>query len=404
MDHAGKSRADETGSDLQGPPPRAPPSPCQATVDVRKTVGARSRRDPCPAHPLPMPRPSQKRGDPDWIRTSGLQIRNLSLYPAELRGPPPGAIEAGARPINSRRGRTRDRAAMANCRNARAHLCNRFKSMSAKPMPFVSPRSAKTSPHGSMTTLWRRSSAVVVRPELRRRNNEQARFDCSRAEQDMPVSLARRDSECRGNRDDIRIGFGQPLEQGREAKVVQMVRPSLPTGVPLTSVVLSPPNKYWTRASSHRSEDRHRTDGSCRTGREHAFAVDDEGAVGDLPANPSGLRVSRDAPRCDASSRPRGRRPARDRHLQGRDWNGRARYRDRRRPDISGVKSISAPPAAASAMAPSRARAFARRIKFLCETGTARSESSPQAAIRASSLPSDRARRAHRSRPRGYRQ
>ena len=25
-------------------------------------------------------------GDPDWIRTNGLQIRNLSLYPAELRG------------------------------------------------------------------------------------------------------------------------------------------------------------------------------------------------------------------------------------------------------------------------------------------------------------------------------
>ena len=24
-------------------------------------------------------------GDPDWIRTSGLQIRNLSLYPTELR-------------------------------------------------------------------------------------------------------------------------------------------------------------------------------------------------------------------------------------------------------------------------------------------------------------------------------
>ena len=24
-------------------------------------------------------------GDPDWIRTSGLKIRNLALYPPELR-------------------------------------------------------------------------------------------------------------------------------------------------------------------------------------------------------------------------------------------------------------------------------------------------------------------------------
>lgn len=28
-----------------------------------------------------------KTGVPDWIRTSGLQIRNLSLYPPELRAP-----------------------------------------------------------------------------------------------------------------------------------------------------------------------------------------------------------------------------------------------------------------------------------------------------------------------------
>ena len=31
---------------------------------------------------------SLKNGDPDRIRTCGLQIRNLSLYPAELRGRP----------------------------------------------------------------------------------------------------------------------------------------------------------------------------------------------------------------------------------------------------------------------------------------------------------------------------
>ncbi len=29
---------------------------------------------------------AQKIGDPETIRTSGLQIRNLPLYPAELRG------------------------------------------------------------------------------------------------------------------------------------------------------------------------------------------------------------------------------------------------------------------------------------------------------------------------------
>ena len=30
---------------------------------------------------------TRKSGDPDRIRTCGLQIRNLSLYPTELRGP-----------------------------------------------------------------------------------------------------------------------------------------------------------------------------------------------------------------------------------------------------------------------------------------------------------------------------
>ena len=30
-----------------------------------------------------------KDGDPGWIRTSGPQIRNLMLYPAELRGHAP---------------------------------------------------------------------------------------------------------------------------------------------------------------------------------------------------------------------------------------------------------------------------------------------------------------------------
>lgn len=37
---------------------------------------------------------SAKAGDPDRIRTCGPQIRNLVLYPAELRGPGAGATLA----------------------------------------------------------------------------------------------------------------------------------------------------------------------------------------------------------------------------------------------------------------------------------------------------------------------
>src|SRR6476469_7420157 len=40
-------------------------------------------------------------GDPDRIRTCGPQIRNLMLYPAELRGRPRKGIGAAARSINS---------------------------------------------------------------------------------------------------------------------------------------------------------------------------------------------------------------------------------------------------------------------------------------------------------------
>src|SRR3954469_4742332 len=40
-------------------------------------------------------------GDPDRIRTCGPQIRNLMLYPAELRGPPRAGIGVAARAINS---------------------------------------------------------------------------------------------------------------------------------------------------------------------------------------------------------------------------------------------------------------------------------------------------------------
>lgn len=42
-------------------------------------------------HCLPLQRETggnKEDGDPDWIRTSGPQIRNLMLYPAELRGQP----------------------------------------------------------------------------------------------------------------------------------------------------------------------------------------------------------------------------------------------------------------------------------------------------------------------------
>ena len=123
-------------------------------------------------------------------------------------------------------------------------------------------------------------------------------------------------------------------------------------------------------------------------GADLALAVDHEPAVGELAVFAAAPRASRDAPRCRARAR---RLAARGKHLILRlaaQTLGGARSRSRSsRPDISGVNSIAAPPAAACSTASTSALGIGRagRSGLRLEEGDPRHG---QAASNSSSLPS----------------
>ena len=52
--------------------------------------------------PIPYRNQGFMRGAPDWIRTSGLQSRSLTLYPTELRAHYPCIILCKSRKVNHR--------------------------------------------------------------------------------------------------------------------------------------------------------------------------------------------------------------------------------------------------------------------------------------------------------------
>ena len=117
MNQPRKPCADQASADHDGARPVGRPSSSRASADVQGTCGA-----PVPNRlPLYPASPSasilEVTGDPDRIRTCDLQIRNLVLYPAELRGRLPHRIGQAARQSIDL-GRRHDRKRQRRDRNA----------------------------------------------------------------------------------------------------------------------------------------------------------------------------------------------------------------------------------------------------------------------------------------------
>ena len=165
------------------------------------------------------------------------------------------------------------------------------------------------------------------------------------------MRLAGRHGEGGRHGDDLGARFAQPLEQRREAQVVadrQAQRAD-------RRVAARPPPRSPAcidrrlPASSRRSAGRRRTDGSCRSARgSRPRSSMTKPRLTSLPPSP----VSASDPRwtqMPASRRPRPRTAASTASSSSAPSLASARSRSRSsRPDISGVNSIAAPPAAAS--------------------------------------------------------
>ena len=89
----------------------------------------------------------------------------------------------------------------------------RLKSISAKPRPVLAHVEQDFAPGIDHQAVPEGIAAILMMTELRGGDDEQARLDRARPEQNVPMRLARRNGEGRRDRDHIRIGFGKPREQ-----------------------------------------------------------------------------------------------------------------------------------------------------------------------------------------------
>ena len=224
--------------------------------------------------------------------------------------------------------------------------------------------SSRTSPQGSTTSEWPK----VWRPSS-------CRPTCAAATTNRPASIARarsRTCQCAlpvgtvkaaGTAMTSASASASRANKRREAQVVADGEAELADRRPVDQHgALAGRIGVRIRASSRRSAGRRRTGGSCRSGRGSRPRGRSRSRGWRPCRSRPAPRASRDGARCGGDVPPRGRRRGpRPRPRARRFLAARAESRSSR-PDISGVNSISAPPAAASPIACSSAARIRRRI------------------------------------------
>ena len=97
----------------------------------------------------------------------------------------------------------------------------RARSISAKPTPaLLAHVEQHLAPRIDHQRMAEGVAAILVMADLGRGDDEQPGLDRPRPQQHVPMRLAGRHGERRGDRDHVGVGLGEPREQHREAQVV----------------------------------------------------------------------------------------------------------------------------------------------------------------------------------------